>query len=108
MKDQAIEINVNSLVRVKLTERGLEHLTRMKKDIVQKMPERFQRMLEERDQPFPRQEDGTHEFCLWELMDVFGPMMSMGEEPCFVGNVISITPLQRSIARKTKKKSRRE
>jgi len=62
-------LTVNSTVRVKLTDHG--------------------RAVNARDLYISPKEDaeGRSEWALWQLMQVFGPHMSLGSSPCFEADI---------------------
>lgn len=73
-------LNSNDRVRVKLTEKGQEILTKYYGAWIHL----------ESFQPHTPGKDGYYKFHLWELMEIFGPSMHLGMEVPFEGNVMEV------------------
>ena len=80
-----IQINLNEVVKVKLTERGKEIHKKIHEDIRKEAPH----LIGEYKGPIVDAE-GYTKYQLWELMGDFGSQMFNGSPPCFEGNNIII------------------
>lgn len=72
-------VNINAMVKVKLTEEGLKILMEQHKELLQSLKEKplVAKGIEEFE--FPKtDESGFSEFTLHELMHIFGPYMFNG------------------------------
>lgn len=74
--------NINSCVKVKLNERGIEILKNAHEELKEKVPSIGEFELPEID------EKGYSEFQLWKFMNKFGPYMGAGIEPPFDTNIV--------------------
>lgn len=79
-------VNVNAQVTVKLNDLGLHHYTAYILDL--NMPYATERMMLDKF-------NNSREFTtsLWDLMNIFGPIMRIGMESPFVDNNVDIKDL---------------
>lgn len=78
------EININDYVHVQLTDQGREIMWRHIAAIQATSPPRLQRLLV---RP-PETADGWSVWRLWELMEVFGPHLSLAGDPVFKTTIL--------------------
>jgi hypothetical protein len=86
MNTTEIKFNINETVKVKLTEIGINHLKRRRKDLNEHVTSRggvgFGELIIKTD------ENGYTSFQLWDLMNTFGEFMGLGSNPPFKTEII--------------------
>lgn len=83
-----VDININEIVKVRLTDAGKKHLEKYFNKIKENLKNQHGVTLKREDF---REIDGEIFRCqLWELMHIFGPQCHMGADTMFVDNKINI------------------
>lgn len=79
-----VKFNVNSKVKVKLTDKGW--------DILRADRERMQKLVPTHDWKLPTpDEDGYLTYQMWTFMQMFGPHITMGMMPPFETDIFLVT-----------------
>ncbi len=78
-----IEINVNMMAKVKLTEYGKQLLDNYRTNLENKYGYSIEHI-------FIYNRDGIYETMLWELMNIFGEYMYNGSKQIFENNLIEL------------------
>lgn len=80
-----LEINVNDMVSVDLTQKGYEVLLEYYKKYSPPGSDNTQYI-----EMYVKQPDGQYKFHLWNLMQIFGEKMHMGGEQMFTKNILTL------------------
>lgn len=84
-----ITTNINDIVKVKLTDLGVSILLEKHNDFNDFMWEKgIRRASEFKEFEVKRDEEGYTSFQLWDLMNIFGPYLTLGTDIPFETDII--------------------
>lgn len=85
-----MKININTLVRVKLTSTGRDILQAYLNELLENVFQEDDNMRQEVIKAYSPDRYGYFEHSLWKIMSIFGSGFEMGNPVPFSGNVIEI------------------